>query len=96
MRFSALFLTSLATVALAAPVEVPSGLSERQYARSGLYIGADDAVKRSQYRPKSFRLSEGEDAVEKRQYPAVVHWPNGAEGGAVRKSEGEVAVVDRN
>ncbi|KAI1382003.1 hypothetical protein F4677DRAFT_12042 [Hypoxylon crocopeplum] len=67
MRVSALFLASLAAVALAAPVEVPTGLSERQYDIAALRLpAAEDAdLEKRQYDIAALRLPAA-DEVEKR------------------------------
>ncbi|KAI1399391.1 hypothetical protein F4819DRAFT_418012 [Hypoxylon fuscum] len=53
MRVSAIFLTGLAAVALAAPVEVSTGLAERQYSPNALRraVAEDTDVEKRQYRP---------------------------------------------
>ncbi|KAI4868641.1 hypothetical protein F4820DRAFT_444817 [Hypoxylon rubiginosum] len=73
MRASVIFLSGLAAVAFAAPVEVSTGLAERQY-RPTLKVGkalegepAD--VEKRQYRPTYKEIDEGnETGLEERQY----------------------------
>ncbi|XXG94174.1 hypothetical protein Hte_000426 [Hypoxylon texense] len=78
MRVSAIILSGLAAIALAAPVEVSSGLAERQYDIAALRLPAAEGagVEKRQYRPtvKIGKGLEGEEAdVEKRQYaPATL------------------------
>ncbi|KAI0135345.1 hypothetical protein F4814DRAFT_400629 [Daldinia grandis] len=74
MRLLAILLAGLAAVALAAPVEAPTELNERQYrptykVHAALEGKVANAEKR-QYRPtyKVHKELEGKEAINERQY----------------------------
>ncbi|KAI1452642.1 hypothetical protein F4805DRAFT_23018 [Annulohypoxylon moriforme] len=62
MRVSAIFFAGLATVALAAPVEVTSGLAERQYRPTykihAALEGKESEVEKRQYEPIEKEIKE--------------------------------------
>ncbi|KAI1764521.1 hypothetical protein GGR53DRAFT_466232 [Hypoxylon sp. FL1150] len=72
MRVSAILLSGLAAVALAAPIEVAAGLSERQYEPIEKEIkGTETAVNKRQYEPIEKEIKETGIALEERQYEPI-------------------------
>ncbi|KAI2613756.1 uncharacterized protein GGS25DRAFT_468779 [Hypoxylon fragiforme] len=69
MRFSVLAFVGMAAIALAAPIEVSSELSSRQYEPIyKIHKDLEGATEKRQYRPTYKIHADLEGAVEKRQY----------------------------
>ncbi|KAI1134477.1 hypothetical protein F5Y05DRAFT_205858 [Hypoxylon sp. FL0543] len=68
MRVSAIFVAGFAALALAAPIEAPAELAERQYRPTYKQIEEADTEKR-QDRPPSKQIEEAD--TEKRQYEPI-------------------------
>ncbi|OTA69655.1 hypothetical protein K449DRAFT_461153 [Hypoxylon sp. EC38] len=68
MRVSAIFFAGFAALALAAPVEVPTELAERQYRPTYKQIKEAD-VKKRQYEPIEKQIKDSN--VKERQYEPI-------------------------